>query len=118
MPVATVTSAAATPFGGAAEVTAAGVSCARMANDDLYCWGTNPHGQTGTGVGTRFPLPVIYADGTPLHGVKRVLANYSVTCAFLNDGNLLCWGKNDSGQLGDGTFASRNYPAPIPLTCP
>jgi alpha-tubulin suppressor-like RCC1 family protein len=106
------------PLGGAADVVAAGVSCALMSNGDLYCWGTNQHGQTGTSVSPIDPLPVLRANGSPLHGVKRAVAGYATMCAFIDDGELLCWGKNQDGQLGDGTFANRSFPAPIPMTCP
>jgi alpha-tubulin suppressor-like RCC1 family protein len=106
------------PFGGAASVVAAGVSCALMMNGDLYCWGANTHGQTGTGIGTDRPMPVIRTDGAPLHNVTKVVANYAHTCALLADGEALCWGKGDSGEFGDGTKNSRNLPGPVPLTCP
>ena len=107
------------PFGNAASVAAGGVSCALMMNGDLYCWGTNPHGQTGTGTGNERPQPVLRPDGvTPIHGVTKVLANYGHACALLADGEALCWGKNTSGEFGDGTRTNRNYAGPVPLTCP
>lgn len=34
-------------------------------------------------------------------------------CTLDGDGALRCWGCNDHGQLGDGTFAARGTPAPI-----
>jgi alpha-tubulin suppressor-like RCC1 family protein len=113
-----LTSAGGPPFAGAAGIAAAGSSCAVTTRGDLYCWGMNPHGQIGTGVGVYVPTPVIFADGTPLRGVKRVVTGYATTCAFLIDGELLCWGKNASGQLAEGTFISRNAPAPIKASCP
>ncbi len=106
------------PLSGVAEVIAAGVSCARMTNEDLYCWGQNPHGQTGTGIAPTSPSPVLRAPGNPLHAVKRAVAGYATVCAFLEDGELVCWGKNADGQIGDGTFTNRNFPGPVPLSCP
>jgi alpha-tubulin suppressor-like RCC1 family protein len=32
------------------------------------------------------------------------------TCAVKDDHFLLCWGRNDSGQLGDGTTVHKNIP--------
>jgi alpha-tubulin suppressor-like RCC1 family protein len=36
----------------------------------------------------------------------------SYTCGIRN-GELYCWGKNDTGQIGDGTYYSRTAPARI-----
>ena len=30
--------------------------------------------------------------------------------AVLDDGSVVCWGRNDYGQLGDGTLTNRNTP--------
>jgi hypothetical protein len=35
------------------------------------------------------------------------------TCAIKQDGSLWCWGRNDSGQLGDGTNTDKNAPVQI-----
>ncbi len=117
VPVAVQASSAQLSFPGAVEITGGGVGCARMQDGSAYCWGVNTHGQTGTGIGTYWPLPVIHANGVPLANVTHIVAGYATTCAFLANGELLCWGKNTYGQLGDGTFASRNFPAPLTLSC-
>ena len=39
---------------------------------------------------------------------------YDHTCAYVATGTLLrCWGRNDYGQLGDGTTTTRNAPTTI-----
>jgi hypothetical protein len=35
--------------------------------------------------------------------------------ALRTDGSVLCWGRNEFGQLGDGTTTHRPSPTPVPL---
>jgi len=42
-----------------------------------------------------------------------IAAGGSHSCALLVDGTVDCWGRNASGQLGDGTFADSNRPASV-----
>jgi len=46
-------------------------------------------------------------------GVSLVSANGSYTIAIRTDGTLWAWGKNDKGQLGDGTTTDRTSPIQI-----
>lgn len=46
------------------------------------------------------PKSTIYATKVSVGGVHA--------CALLNSGNVVCWGANSSGELGDGTYTSRN----------
>lgn len=53
----------------------------------------------------------------PLEGVsdvKSVVAGANAAYALKKDGTVWAWGRNDSGQLGDGTQAARWTPAPVP----
>jgi hypothetical protein len=34
-------------------------------------------------------------------------------CGVTNKGEVHCWGKNDKGQVGDGTNEDRDVPTPI-----
>ena len=47
-------------------------------------------------------------------GTGRTAISLSVggyhACAILDDGSVSCWGRNDYGQLGDGTSVSRSTP--------
>ena len=41
----------------------------------------------------------------------------SHTCGYTLDEQLMCWGGNESGQLGDGTYTDRTTPVyvkPLP----
>ncbi len=59
------------------------------------------------------PVPV--APPSVVFTVDRgsVAAGARHSCTLDADGRALCWGNNESGQLGDGGFQSRATPAPI-----
>ncbi len=46
--------------------------------------------------------------------VKELAAGGDHTCALLEDATVRCWGKNDAGQLGDGTTNDAAVPVHIP----
>jgi alpha-tubulin suppressor-like RCC1 family protein len=51
-----------------------------------------------------------------LIGAERVAAGGSHSCALRTSGALVCWGRNDRGQLGDGTIVERHAPVATGLT--
>ncbi len=54
------------------------------------------------------------ADCVPLAGnVQSVSAGDSHSCEVLSDGTVKCWGRNDSGQLGDGSTVARVTPVSV-----
>jgi len=74
----------------------------------VYCWGDNSAGQLGNGStgGTHY-LPSIVIGVT---GAVKVAVASDHACALgmryshgSNSYGIYCWGKNDKGQLGDGT---------------
>lgn len=46
------------------------------------------------------------------HG-RRLSAGHSHACFVRADGHVVCWGNNDTGQLGDGTLESRTLPVMV-----
>ena len=80
-------------------------TCAVMTDGTVYCWGRNDDGQIGSGsTSTVFTNPTQVSDIT---NAIDVSLGYSYSCATLSDGKVKCWGKNDKGQLGDGTTTER-----------
>jgi len=86
----------------------------------VSCWGDNTFGQLGLGEDTALsarPTPVPVPG---LEGIRTLGTGYAHTCAITNERGVVCWGFNDSGQLGAGdTNYSRNSPvATLGLTGP
>lgn len=46
--------------------------------------------------------------------VKELVAGGDHTCARIEDGTVRCWGKNDAGQLGDGSTRDAATPIAVP----
>ena len=69
-------------------------SCGTSAAGAVYCW---PWGKT----------PADAKRVASLSDVVQVSAGDGTTCALHRDGGVSCWGRNDVGQVGDGTTAPR-----------
>lgn len=81
-------------------------------NGTVSGWGTNYYGQIGDKTGNTRPAPV----RAEVLSVVR-LAGYGLAyhrAAVLGDGSLWTWGKNDLGNLGDGTTTTNATPKPVP----
>lgn len=79
----------------------------------IKCWGKNEFGQLGDGtrVNRYSPVDVESSDLLMNYPPEKVVAGKDHTCALLSQGsNIICWGRNDSGQLGDGTTIDKEYP--------
>ena len=85
-------------------------TCAIVSGAGVQCWGANEAGQLGDGTTTTRPAPVT-ALGLP-SGIASVAAGgtmtystpYYFSCAVTTSGATKCWGDNEQGQLGDGTY--------------
>ncbi|HMV65955.1 MAG TPA: hypothetical protein PKA64_03815, partial [Myxococcota bacterium] len=88
---------------GAGEV----FNCALLSTGQVKCWGNNTYGQLGIGsTDTRgtsishFPLGAV--DLGTDHTAVDLAVGASHACALLDDGAIVCWGRNNFGQLGRG----------------
>ncbi len=81
-------------------------SCAALADGTVSCWGRGGNGQLGKDTGSDFSLSAVKVTGVT--NAVTVTASLSYACAGLSDGTVKCWGRNTSGQLGDGTSTGEN----------
>ncbi len=86
-------------------------TCAIRATGELFCWGDNSDGQLGRPSSDAFRSAPVKVDG--VQGAVESSAGAGHTCALLSTGQVLCWGANASGQLGDGTTDGRPGPMPV-----
>ncbi len=86
-------------------------TCAVTDRGGVKCWGDNHYGQLGDGttVDRVTPVRVIGLD----HPAVSVSSGNMSTCAVLSTGRAKCWGRNEEGQLGDGTTVNRPTPVAI-----
>ena len=83
--------------------------CAILDDSDLQCWGDNTFGQLGDG--TTADRQVLTSVG--LDSARTAVSISSAqdhTCAVLDNGEIQCCGRNNIGQLGDGTNSHSNSP--------
>ena len=86
-------------------------ACALLDTGGVKCWGYNGYGQLGDGTTTTATAPVSVSGLTS--GVASISVGYGSSCAVLTSGALKCWGRNDQGQIGDGTTTHRNTPTTV-----
>lgn len=112
------TPAQVTALGSAVVQVAAGGedACAVKTDKTLWCWGGNAFGEVGDGTKLRRDTPVqVKALGAHVVAVGAGLFD---TCALTDDGTLWCWGKNNHGQLGNGTTTDSPLPVKVKFGCP
>jgi alpha-tubulin suppressor-like RCC1 family protein len=98
----------------AAEAISAGRShtCALLEDGSVQCWGSDRHGQLGTGgwegLDRAEPVGVASLDGA----AESICAGGHHNCVLLAGGAVRCWGWDGRGQLGDSALrADRAAPA-------
>ena len=79
-------------------------ACVLLRGGTVRCWGSNAEGQLGYGHLNEL-LDVTMAESVPVGGVVTQLAlGNAFSCALLEEGQVRCWGRAGSGQLGYGTL--------------
>lgn len=95
--------------------TGVGHNCALTSTGRVQCWGANFYGQLGNGASGAGAESAVPVDVQGLSAnIVAVSAGAEFTCALNTTGTVQCWGRNDYGQLGDGTTST----SPAPITVP
>jgi alpha-tubulin suppressor-like RCC1 family protein len=79
----------------------------------LWGMGWNGYGQLGDGSGTTYPYSTNQPEQIVPSGVVAIACGFAHSLFLKSDGSLWGMGRNDVGQLGDGTFDSTNRPEQI-----
>lgn len=103
---------------GAVAAVAAGAfhTCALGRSGRVRCFGHGGHGLLGETAaggeegGEDVPAPREVAG---VDGATAVAAGEGFTCAVVHGGMVVCWGRNDHGQLGRGERGPPGAPAPV-----
>jgi alpha-tubulin suppressor-like RCC1 family protein len=96
-------------FAGAIAWCAGDGVCVLSASGSVQCFGTASSSAE------------LLDDGVTVQGlgdVVQLACGGPTQCARTRSGAIECWGSNASGQLGDGTFTSRDAPKPVSLSGP
>jgi len=96
---------------GVASVSAGFRHACAVVDGSAKCWGANDRGQVGNG---NAPDPVFAPVGVPglEAGVSQVVARSDYSCA-VKDGGAWCWGGNDAGRLGNGSYDDASAPVRV-----
>ena len=91
-----------------------GSNCAVLVSGGVDCWGLGEFGDLGDGSTASSE----FAVSTGITNATSVVANgdgFSF-CALLATGGVDCWGYNNGGQFGNGTFTNSDAPVSTGIT--
>jgi alpha-tubulin suppressor-like RCC1 family protein len=97
-------------------------TCGLATDGTAYCWGPNRSGQLGTTATLpntcTFSASPIPCTGTPTavttaEKFSVIATGSELACGITLTRALLCWGRNESGQVGDGTTTNKSTPTAV-----
>jgi alpha-tubulin suppressor-like RCC1 family protein len=95
-----------------ASVSIQNASCGVTVGQTVKCWGDNLYGQAGAPPSGMYLLDPVDLPG--LSGVGRVASGWDAVCATVQgDTDVVCWGNNSFGQLGNPTTPAGPTPVAV-----
>ncbi len=87
------------------------------ANTLLVGWGANAWGELGNGGTQRtyVPTPVDSTGVLADKGIRMIARGQGFSVALCMDGTLAAWGRNEKGQLGNGTTVASTKPVEVSI---
>ena len=80
----------------------------------VYTWGRNRYGQLGNGSDIEYsnePICISEIEGNALRGKNIIkIQGYNTITVLDSEGKVYTWGRNNYGQLGNGTNEDSNVP--------
>lgn len=76
-------------------------TCGIKTDGKAYCWGNNSWGVLGDGSNKAYSATPVPIAGN--HTFVQLAAGVDHACGLTTTNALLCWGKNEYGQFGNGT---------------
>jgi alpha-tubulin suppressor-like RCC1 family protein len=91
---------------------------AQCTDGSLVAWGRNTYGQLGNNSTTDSSAPVDITSLGVLNGlsVAQFAAGSDHSLVLCTDGSLAAWGRNNYGQLGEGSGANSSVPVEVDST--
>ena len=91
---------------------------AQCTDGSLVAWGRNTYGQLGNNSTTDSSTPVDITRSGVLNGlsVAQFAAGSDHSMVLCTDGSLAAWGRNNYGQLGEGSGANSSVPVEVDST--
>ena len=93
--------------------------CAILDNGSAACWGSGLYGSMGNGTNNISNLSPVAVSMTGVLAGKRFSqisgSNFSMH-GLLTDGSMVAWGRNNSGQLGNGLLLDANTAVAVDTT--
>lgn len=87
-------------------------SCALFGNGTIKCWGGDGSGQLGDdgSLLDRYTPTTVFGISSASH----IASGFAYNCAITNNSSQIhCWGLNDYGQIGDGTYTLQPTPVQV-----
>ena len=101
----------------AVEVAVGGIgACARDEGGQLYCWGNRITMGLSEDVESDVEGGSYFHTPRPVPGLSDALnvwAGNGYACARRRNGEVLCWGSNSGGNLGNGDKIDQVRPTPV-----